>query len=205
PVSPKPAALPALGLCLVALLAGPALVAGPAWAASPAPTATAPAPTAAAAPAPTAAAAPARPAAPTEAPAAGVPAAPAPRASLTSIESEVMCVTCGVPLDIAESPQADHERAFIRAQIAQGRTASQIERALVAQLGPGVLALPVRRGFNLAVYIVPIALIAALAAGLAVALPRWRRRGSGGDGPERPALTTVDDARLDAELARFDG
>jgi hypothetical protein len=33
-----------------------------------------------------------------------------PRTTLNDIEDEVMCVVCGVPLNIAESPQADRER-----------------------------------------------------------------------------------------------
>ena len=134
----------------------------------------------------------------------------APRASLTDIESEVMCVTCGVPLSIADSPAADSERAYIRQLIAQGETATQIKRALVAQLGPEVLALPQSRGFNLAVYIVPVALIVVLAAMLAVALPRWRRRGRPPPGDSPPdagadELTDADAARLDADLARYAG
>jgi cytochrome c-type biogenesis protein CcmH len=134
----------------------------------------------------------------------------APRASLTDIESQVMCVTCGVPLSIADSPAADSERAYIRRLIAQGETTAQIKQALVAQLGPEVLALPQSRGFNLAVYIVPVALIAVLAAMLAVALPRWRHRGPPppGDGPPDAGadeLTDADAARLDADLARYAG
>ncbi|MEA2298898.1 MAG: cytochrome c-type biosis protein CcmH [Solirubrobacteraceae bacterium] len=135
-------------------------------------------------------------------------AAVAPRASLPQIESEVMCVTCGVPLSIAESPQADHERAFILGRIARGENSTQIKRDLVAQLGPGVLALPDRHGFNLVVYIVPVALFAVLAGGLAVALPRWRRRGGGGaDGSplDLLELDPAESARLDDELARFHG
>lgn len=134
--------------------------------------------------------------------------AAAPRASLTDIESQVMCTTCGVPLSIAESPQADRERAFIRTLIARGQTTSQIKQALVAQLGPGVLGLPERHGFALAVYIVPIALIALLSVALAVAVPRWRRRGQDDDeDPDAPArqLSADDDARLDADLARYPG
>ncbi len=133
-------------------------------------------------------------------------AAVAPRASLPDIESQVMCVTCGVPLSIAESPQADEERAFIRSRIALGETASQVKQDLVAQLGPGVLALPSRSGFNLAVYIVPVALIVLLGGILAVALPRWRRRGTDPDGGAGATeLSATDAARLDADLERFPG
>ncbi len=135
----------------------------------------------------------------------------APRASLPEIETQVMCVTCGVPLSIAESPQAASERMFIRGLIARGETTAQIKQALVAQLGPGVLALPTRSGFNLAVYLVPVALIAGLVVMLAVALPRWRRRGSDGDetdgaaAPDDPEFSAADAARLDEDLARFRG
>ncbi len=57
----------------------------------------------------------------------------APRASLTDIENEVMCVSCKEPLAVAQSPQADAERNFIRGLIARGETKPQIERALVDQ------------------------------------------------------------------------
>jgi cytochrome c-type biogenesis protein CcmH len=139
------------------------------------------------------------------APSAGA-AAVAPRASLPDIESQVMCVTCGVPLSIAESPQANEERAFIRSRIALGETTAEIKRDLVAQLGPGVLALPARTGFNLAVYVVPVALIVLLGGILAIALPRWRRRGTDADEDGRATeLSATDSARLDADLERFPG
>ena len=57
---------------------------------------------------------------------AAAPAHAAPSASLTDIEDEVMCVVCNVPLNVAESPQADRERALIRSLIAQGKTKPQI-------------------------------------------------------------------------------
>lgn len=132
-------------------------------------------------------------------------AAARPRASLTDIEQQVMCVTCGVPLAIAESPQADRERAFIRGLIARGETTSQIKRELVAQFGREVLALPKSSGFDLAAYAVPAGAVLVVLGLLAFALPRWRRRGAAiASTAPTPALTSEDAARLDAELARYE-
>jgi thiol-disulfide isomerase/thioredoxin len=78
-----------------------------------------------------------------------------PRASFNDIEDEVMCDTCNVPLNIAESPRADQERREIRALIARGLTKDQIKAELKARYGPAVLALPDDNGFSLAVYLVP--------------------------------------------------
>ena len=103
-------------------------------------------------------------------------AAVAPRASLTDIESDVMCTACREPLEVAQSPQADSERAYIRGLIAQGETKSQILKNLVAQYGTAVLGKPPAHGFNLAVYVIPLAILAVGAAILAFTLPRWRRR-----------------------------
>lgn len=130
-------------------------------------------------------------------------------ASLPDIEDEVMCVTCRVPLNTAQSPQADRERAYIRDLIRQGKDKEQIKAALVSEYGEEVLATPSDDGFGRAAYIVPIVLIVLLAAGLAVALPRRRRRAAAGDGPapddaETPEISAEDAARLDADLARFD-
>ena len=128
------------------------------------------------------------------------------RASLTSIERQVMCVTCKIPLNVAESPQANRERAFIRELIDEGRDEAQIKHALVGQYGTTVLALPPASGFDLTVYIVPVAVVAVLVALLAILLPRWRRRGRGpGSGEDGAApLSAGDASRLEADLSRFD-
>jgi cytochrome c-type biogenesis protein CcmH len=133
--------------------------------------------------------------------------AAAPRASLVDIEDEVMCVTCKIPLNIAEGPQPNREREFIRGLIDQGRTKAQIKAALVAEYGSNVLALPESDGVGLTAYAVPLALLALLAAGLALLLPRWRRRAPGGPAPESAAaaLSSAEARRLDDDLARYRG
>ncbi|HEX4564941.1 MAG TPA: cytochrome c-type biogenesis protein CcmH [Solirubrobacteraceae bacterium] len=137
-------------------------------------------------------------------------AAAAARASLPAIEREVMCVTCKIPLELAQSPQADRERAFIATLIGRGYPEAQIKRALVVQYGTAVLALPSAHGFDLAVYVVPLAALLAVLALVAVLLPRWRRAGSARvDGDSRgahapPPMSPEDAARVAADLARFD-
>jgi cytochrome c-type biogenesis protein CcmH/NrfF len=136
-------------------------------------------------------------------PAAGL--ATSPRASLPAIERRVMCVTCKIPLIVAESPQADRERVFIRGLIAEGKTESQIERALVSQYGPTALGLPSAHGFDMTAYLAPLAAVLALAAMLVLLLPRWRRRTRRrSDPPVTPTLSPAETARLDADMARFD-
>lgn len=138
---------------------------------------------------------------------AGAGASPAQsRPSLPSIERQVMCVTCKIPLNVAESPQADRERAFIQSLIDAGQTEAQIKSALVGQYGSTVLGLPSTHGFDLAAYLVPLAALLALLAMLALLLPRWRARArtATAEGATAPALSATDAARLDADLARFD-
>ena len=136
-------------------------------------------------------------------------AAAQPRASFNDVEDEVMCDTCNVPLNIAESPRADQERREIKAMIAQGLTKQQIKARLKATYGPGILALPQDKGFSLAVYIVPIVLVLLLVAGLVIMLPRWRRRSRAPTLTSSPAgagrdLSASDARRLDEDLARYD-
>jgi cytochrome c-type biogenesis protein CcmH len=135
---------------------------------------------------------------------AATPPAATPRVSLPTIERRVMCVTCKIPLLVAESPQAERERGYIRGLIAEGLTEAQIERALVSQYGPSVLGLPSTHGFDLTAYLVPLAAVLALAGTLVLLLPRWRRHARAQTAPTAPALTPADTARLDADLARFD-
>jgi len=126
-----------------------------------------------------------------------------PKATLADIEDEVMCPVCGVPLGLAEAPQAERERAFVRGLIARCRSKQEIKRALAAEYGPSVLALPEQDGFNLAAYLVPALAILAASLGTAVGMATWereRRRGSILAGCDTPPLDPADLARLDAEL-----
>ncbi len=126
--------------------------------------------------------------------------------SLPTIERQVMCVTCKIPLNVAQSPQADRERAFIQSLIDQGETEAQIKRALVGQYGPTVLGLPGAHGFDLAAYLVPLAVVLALLVAFALLLPHWRghARAQTARQASHAALDAADAARLDADLARFD-
>lgn len=143
--------------------------------------------------------------------AAGAPAASAaaqPQTTLPAMEQQVMCVVCRTPLAVANGPQADAERRQIRALIAQGKNEQQIKDVLVAQYGDRVLALPKDDGFNLAVYLVPVAVVALGLALLALSLPRWRRRAR--ERAAEPAAaagpppSAEDLRRLEEDLARRD-
>ena len=129
-----------------------------------------------------------------------------PATSLPVIERQVMCVTCKIPLNVAESPQADRERALIRRLIAEGKSETQVKNALVSQYGAAVLGLPASKGFDLTAYLVPVAVVLALLVLLALLLPSWLRhsRASSASAPRAPKLSEGDAARLDADLRHFD-
>jgi cytochrome c-type biogenesis protein CcmH/NrfF len=131
------------------------------------------------------------------------------RVNFYEVEAQFMCVTCNIPLQVAESPAADQEKAYLQSLIARGDSTAQIKAAMIAQFGAAVLALPPDRGFNVAVYIVPVAVLALALALVAVLVPRWRRQRRTA-APEAAAPTPAaqpseaETARLNADLARFE-
>lgn len=130
-----------------------------------------------------------------------------PKTTLPAMEQQVMCVVCRTPLAVANGPQADAQRREIRRLIAQGKSEQQIKDALVAQYGERVLALPTDDGFNLAVYLVPVGIVALGLGLLAIALPRWRRETrarAAAPAAAVPAQSSEDLRRLEEELARRD-
>lgn len=140
--------------------------------------------------------------------------ATAPRASLSDIEDEVMCITCGTALNLSEAPSADAERDFIKRQIAQGKTKDQVKSALVDQYGPRILATPQDRGFGRAAWLVPLLLALLAAATIAATVGRWRRAGRGEhddddtddleDDAATPDLDPDDARRLERDMAAYD-
>src|SRR5436190_15295538 len=128
-----------------------------------------------------------------------------PKTSLADVEDEVMCPVCGVPLGLAtEAPQAQRERAFIQREAERCRSKQQIKAELVAQFGDRVLALPPDKGFNVAAYAVPIAVVLLGAGAIATVMVRRRRSPRGDPASMTPALAGDDAARLEADLERYD-
>jgi cytochrome c-type biogenesis protein CcmH len=139
----------------------------------------------------------------------GAPSAQAatPQTSLSEISSEVMCPVCGTLLELAESPQALREKAFVSRLVNEGKSKDQIKDALVAEYGTEVLALPQGSGFDLSAYLVPIVAFVIAVIALAIGVLRWRRAGDppGGDGtPPADGPSAEESERLDADLARYD-
>ena len=125
-----------------------------------------------------------------------------PKTSLGDLEDEVMCPVCGTSLGLAsEAPQAERQRAFIERLIADCKSKDQIKAALVDEFGDEVLALPDDDGFEIAAYLIPLAILVGAGGAIAVGVRRWRRR------PAATAerQTSADESkRLDEDLARYD-
>jgi cytochrome c-type biogenesis protein CcmH len=127
-----------------------------------------------------------------------------PQTTLGDVEDEVMCPVCGTPLGLAsEAPQAIQEREYIERLIADCRSKDEIKRALVAQFGDAVLALPGDEGGDdgiedVLVYVIPGLALVVAAGGIALALTRWRRRDA--SAPREAA----DGGRLDKDMERYD-
>lgn len=129
-----------------------------------------------------------------------------PRTSLAYLEGQVMCPTCHTTLDQSDSAAAQRIEAFISRKISACWTTQQIESALVANYGRGILAAPSHKGFDLLAWWLPIAGVLGGGLVLAFGVWRWSRRREP-DEPDEPADSGLDEEterRLDDLLARFD-
>jgi cytochrome c-type biogenesis protein CcmH len=136
--------------------------------------------------------------------------APAARASeqhptLPEMETRVMCPVCKTTLDQSDSSVATQIEAFISRRIRAGDTRSEIERRLVANFGPAILAEPPKHGFDLLAWWLPIVAVVGGALVLGAAVWHWSRSREpqpaiAGGAPLDPEL----ERRLDEELARFE-
>jgi cytochrome c-type biogenesis protein CcmH len=129
-----------------------------------------------------------------------------PRTSMNYLQGQVMCPTCHTTLEMSDSPAAQRIRVFIAKRIAACWTTEQIESALVANYGQGILAAPSHKGFDLLAWWLPLAGVLAGALVLAFGVWRWSRRKEPEE-PDEPGGSGLDEEterRLDDLLARFD-
>jgi cytochrome c-type biogenesis protein CcmH len=129
---------------------------------------------------------------------------------LRSLEGELMCPTCGTTLELSNAPAANQIRRFVCERAAAGDSKGEIKDKLVTDFGPGVLASPPKKGFDLLAWVLPLLAVGAGAAVLAGLVVRWSRRrepepavdeqSSNGRAELDPAL----EKRLEDELARYE-
>jgi cytochrome c-type biogenesis protein CcmH len=124
--------------------------------------------------------------------------------TLGELEGEVVCPTCHTTLDQSSSPIARRMKVFITARIRAGDTKSEIERKLIAQFGPEVIAKPSKHGFDLVAWLLPLLLVAGGAAAVAAAAWRWRKASTREPMPPPAPLDAELEHRVDEELASFE-
>jgi len=128
-------------------------------------------------------------------------------AAIQAIEKQLKC-TCGCNQDVYTCRTTDfncttspamHQRVLQLAD--RGKTAQRIIDQFVRENGVQILMAPPKRGFNLAGYFLPSALILAAAAVLVLVLRRWARAAAATPATSAPAASP---AALDATAAELE-
>jgi cytochrome c-type biogenesis protein CcmH len=120
------------------------------------------------------------------------------------LEAEIVCPTCKTTLDQSNSPIATRMKSYIRDRIAAGDSAAEIKAKLVDQFGPGVLAEPPKRGFDLLAWVLPLGAVAIGAIVVGALAWTWSRKRDGSDESAESPLDPELELRLDDELDRFE-
>jgi len=118
------------------------------------------------------------------------------------VAAQLRCVVCQ-NLSVADSPSemASQMRAIIRERLAAGESPAEIQRYFVDRYGEWILLSPPRRGFNLLVWLLPVAAVVVGLTATCALVWRWTHRPR----RARPSPAAVDAAmseRIRREMER---
>ena len=112
-----------------------------------------------------------------------------------ALAGDFACPVCqGQSLGESDVPIARTIRSTIRTMVDEGRTDAEVRIMLVERFGEDIDYTPTGRGFTGMVWVLPVLAAAAAAAGLGVAITRWRRGAHpevDDQGTERPSTAKV--------------
>jgi cytochrome c-type biogenesis protein CcmH len=135
-------------------------------------------------------------------PASALGASPVNENTVHDIAAQLRCVVCQ-NLSVADSPSemASQMRGIIRERLAAGESPAQVQRYFVDRYGEWILLSPPRRGFNLLVWLLPLAAVVFGLAAAATLVWRWSHR-TGGARRAPPAVDEAMSERIRRELER---
>ena len=117
------------------------------------------------------------------------------------IYGELMCPLCaGQTIDQSSSELSAQMRALVRDMLEKGGTREEILQFFVDRYGEGVLAAPIKSGFNLIVWVAPILVI--IIGGVVLWIIIRRRVTRGITVPEEPEVMTEEEAHYEEQLER---
>lgn len=110
-------------------------------------------------------------------------------ARTTALASQLRCPVCqGLSIQDSPSELSQQMRALVKEQVEAGKSDDEIRSYFVARYGEWILLKPRPRGANLLVYALPLALLVAGGAAVALSVRRWVSppgQGAGHDGDDR--------------------
>lgn len=96
--------------------------------------------------------------------------------SVRSVSSQLRCPVCqGESIQESPAELAKEMRQVVREQLAAGRSSDEVKAYFVSKYGEWILLKPEAHGANLAVYLLPLALLVGGAVLIVVAVRRWIR------------------------------
>lgn len=103
---------------------------------------------------------------------------PALDAATRAVSAELRCPVCqGLSIQDSPTELAREMRVVVHDQLAAGRTPEQVKAYFVSKYGEWILLQPKAHGFNLAVYLLPLAVLLGGAVLIVVLVRRWTRQG----------------------------
>jgi cytochrome c-type biogenesis protein CcmH len=94
----------------------------------------------------------------------------------SAVAAHLRCPVCqGLSIQDSPSELAQQMRGVVRDQLAAGRTPEEVKQYFIEKYGEWILLEPEAHGFNMLVYILPVAAVIVGALVVALAVRRWSR------------------------------